>query len=326
MSRTWVLCALAAVGTALPVAGGHAASAEGSKAPAPSATTSDKGKSDKDDKKDEGGKQGKDPAPPAPAPPTAAVPAPAPAPAPDDHPGTKKDKNKGKGKDDGKSGASTTAPAPTAAPVPPPAPAPAPAAPGASATPTVALDTATLTPTLGQSVGVVAAKGTVKVRTADGRDVVALSAASAIPTGARIDARAGTVELTTAVAPGAPVQTATFSGAVFAVKQDAATGLTRIALKGGDFSRCRSTRRVGVHAAAAKRRKPVRSLWGKDDNGRFETRGKGAVGTVRGTRWLTQDFCDGTLTRVVEGTVAVRDLRTHRTIVVRAGHSYFARY
>jgi hypothetical protein len=265
-----------------------------------------------------------------------------------------KEKEKGKGKDDMGPSATTPAapvpapapPAPTPGPAPAPAaapdtgkgknpkgkdkpgkgPAPAPALPEASTAPTVALDTPLAPPTLGQSVGVAPAAGTVRVRTAQDRDVhvIAGDAPAAIPTGARVDARAGTVELSAATDASGTPQTATFTGAIFEVRQDpAAGGLTRIVLRGGDFRACRAT---GHRASAAKRKKPVRSLWGQDDHGRFQTRGKGAVGTVRGTRWLTQDFCDGTLTRVVEGSVAVRDLEKRKTVVVRAGHSYFARY
>ena len=39
----------------------------------------------------------------------------------------------------------------------------------------------------------------------------------------------------------------------------------------------------------------------------------------------TVDRCDGTLTRVVEGSVRVRDRVRHRTVIVRAGRSYLAR-
>ena len=46
---------------------------------------------------------------------------------------------------------------------------------------------------------------------------------------------------------------------------------------------------------------------------------------VRGTRWLVEDRCDGTLTRVLEGSVVVRDLGRRRNVVVRAGRSYLAR-
>jgi len=66
-------------------------------------------------------------------------------------------------------------------------------------------------------------------------------------------------------------------------------------------------------------------LWAKDRHGRFSTRGRNSVAIVRGTRWLTKETCAGTLTRVAEGAVAVRDTRRHKTVLVRAGHSYLAR-
>jgi hypothetical protein len=40
--------------------------------------------------------------------------------------------------------------------------------------------------------------------------------------------------------------------------------------------------------------------------------------------WLTEDYCNGTLIRVREGSVTVRDLVKKRTVVVAAGRSYFA--
>jgi hypothetical protein len=55
---------------------------------------------------------------------------------------------------------------------------------------------------------------------------------------------------------------------------------------------------------------------GADDHGAFRTRERGSVGRVRGTRRLTQDRCDGTLTHLTEGKVAVRDLRTGWTHLV----------
>jgi hypothetical protein len=45
---------------------------------------------------------------------------------------------------------------------------------------------------------------------------------------------------------------------------------------------------------------------------------------VRGTVWLTEDRCDGTYTRVKRGVVAVDDFVTDRSVVLRAGKSYFA--
>ena len=45
---------------------------------------------------------------------------------------------------------------------------------------------------------------------------------------------------------------------------------------------------------------------------------------MRGTKWLTDDRCDGTLVRVVKGAVTVRDLVRRRTLPLRAGRSYLA--
>ena len=50
------------------------------------------------------------------------------------------------------------------------------------------------------------------------------------------------------------------------------------------------------------------SLWG-NGKGKFRTNGKYSSATVRGTIWLTQDRCDGTLTTVKRGTVSVRDFK-----------------
>jgi hypothetical protein len=77
------------------------------------------------------------------------------------------------------------------------------------------------------------------------------------------------------------------------------------------------SKRKGPHAVLG-------SLWGSG-KGRFRTKGKYSAATVRGTTWLTQERCDGTLTRVRSGTVSVRDLKRRKTVTVRAGRSYLAR-
>ena len=64
----------------------------------------------------------------------------------------------------------------------------------------------------------------------------------------------------------------------------------------------------------------VTSLWG-DGKGSFRTTGRNSAATVRGTKWLTQERCDGTLTRVVHGVVKVKNLRTGKVVTVTAGHS-----
>ena len=46
---------------------------------------------------------------------------------------------------------------------------------------------------------------------------------------------------------------------------------------------------------------------------------------MRGTTWLVQDSCDGTLTRVKQGVVAVRDNVRKKTVLLRAGSKYLAK-
>jgi hypothetical protein len=61
------------------------------------------------------------------------------------------------------------------------------------------------------------------------------------------------------------------------------------------------------------------------DRGRFRTKGHFSYGTPRGTVWDTIDRCDGTLTVVHRGVVAVFDFGLRKTIIVHAGHSYLAK-
>ena len=56
----------------------------------------------------------------------------------------------------------------------------------------------------------------------------------------------------------------------------------------------------------------------------FRTVGRFSSATVRGTTWLTDDRCDGTLTRVTKGKVGVRDFVRNRTILLKKGKRYFA--
>ena len=84
------------------------------------------------------------------------------------------------------------------------------------------------------------------------------------------------------------------------------------------------TQAVVSPARSARKRRPSRQLF-SSVHGRFRTRGRNSTATVRGTKWLTKDTCAGTLTRVMEGTVVVQDLRKHKKVVVKSGHQYLAR-
>ena len=80
--------------------------------------------------------------------------------------------------------------------------------------------------------------------------------------------------------------------------------------------------KAGNAIAAAKKKK--RRLWG-DGSGKFRTKGKHSAATVVGTKWLVEDKCTSTLTRVVRGRVSVRDFVKKKTVIVRAGKKYVAR-
>jgi len=153
-----------------------------------------------------------------------------------------------------------------------------------------------------------------------------LAAGAELPVGVALDARRGKVNLTSAGCRGG-VQTGTFGGGVFSVRQPrSGCGRVDVYLRGGSFRSCaRPARRGSARRASASRTRRVRRLWGRDSGGRYRSHGRHSHATVRGTRWLTLDRCDGTLTRVTNGAVVVRDYRRHRSVVVRAGHSYLAK-
>jgi hypothetical protein len=166
---------------------------------------------------------------------------------------------------------------------------------------------------------------------------VALKGAANVPMGAQLDTRKGRVAVTSAHdTSGSAAQTADFYDGLFAVRQS--TPKTKPAqpkvlitdlVLGGEPPRSECAPIKGASAAAATKKKRggksvLGGLWG-NGKGRFRTDGKYSSATVRGTIWLTQDRCDGTLTTVKRGTVSVRDFKRRRTVSVKAGHSYLAR-
>jgi hypothetical protein len=130
-----------------------------------------------------------------------------------------------------------------------------------------------------------------------------------------VDARRGAVAVVTARDRSGRTQRARFNAGVFRVVQER-SGLTEVILVGGDFGRCRARARKEVGE--------IRALLG-DGAGDFRTRGNFGAATIRGTKWGTRDFCDGTLLIVREGRIAVRDLVRDRTIRLEAPGRYFAR-
>jgi hypothetical protein len=176
-------------------------------------------------------------------------------------------------------------------------------------------------PTPGQNFNAVVVSGVVTFK-CPGAPERPLEEATQLPVGCRLDARAGSVRITSA-AGGGETQSAVFRGGIFKVIQRAGPRPVTDLRLAGPLERCPAAGRSSAAAAAAKR--SGRSLWGSG-KGRFRTTGRRSAATVTGTTWLVADRCDGsTLTRVTEGRVAVRDFVLRRTIRLRAGQSYVAR-
>ncbi|MDA0181838.1 hypothetical protein OJ997_16160 [Solirubrobacter phytolaccae] len=182
-----------------------------------------------------------------------------------------------------------------------------------TATPTVT-PSPTPTPVVNRTVVVAEVKGTVKIKRKGSKRYVDLNAAEGIPVGSSVDTRKGTVELTSVPKAGAPPEKARFYDGLFTIAQS--KGITTLKLS-EQLARCPK----GKASAAAKKAKK-RKLWG-DGKGAFRTQGKYSAATVRGTKWLVEDSCAGTLTRVTQGSVRVEHGK--KRIIVRAGGRYLAK-
>jgi hypothetical protein len=180
-------------------------------------------------------------------------------------------------------------------------------------------------PTLAKTVVVRVVSGRVLIDLPGGRKgFVALTGATIVPVGSIVDTTHGRLALTSVGAKGKP-QTADFYEGIFQLKQKRAKRpITELLLRSPSFRRLCGSGGTSTAHAARSRRKVVARLWG-NGKGRFRTSGRHSAATVRGTKWLTQERCDGTLTQVARGVVAVRDFRLRRTINVRAGKRYLAR-
>jgi hypothetical protein len=170
-------------------------------------------------------------------------------------------------------------------------------------------------PVTGVNVNVTPVSGTVLVRLKGTTTFVPVTARSSVPVGSELDLTKGRIQLTSTAA-GGTTQTAVFyQGRALVAQATAAAPVTTLTLSGPLKCPKRKTSAV----AAPK----TRSLWG-NGKGNFRTNGRYAAATVRGTFWLTQDTCKGTLVSVRSGTVSVLDRVRHRTVSVKAGKSYLA--
>jgi hypothetical protein len=149
-------------------------------------------------------------------------------------------------------------------------------------------------------------RGIVRIRLPGRKRFVRLRELAAIPNGTEIDVSKGRVLLTVVRNAAGKLDSARFYGGRFIFRQ--AKGrkpVTTLRLSGGKLVSCRA--RAAIASAGKGGKKRVRKLWG-DGKGRFRTRGRYGAATVRGTKWLTKDRCDGTLVRVARGRVSVESV------------------
>jgi hypothetical protein len=190
---------------------------------------------------------------------------------------------------------------------------PAPAGPAPTPTPTPLP-----APVAGKTVNVAPVSGKVTIRRPGSTRYVTLTEGTQIPVGTSIDTRAGRIKITADQGKGKTASADFFDGLFKLTQTKTSKPVTTLSLTE------KLTCPRGKRASVAAKKKKTRKLWG-DGSGSFRTRGQYSAATVRGTKWLTQDSCTSTLTRVSKGVVTVQDLVKHKTVIVRAGKRYTAR-
>jgi CSLREA domain-containing protein len=174
-------------------------------------------------------------------------------------------------------------------------------------------------PVPGETANASVKSGTVKVKIPGADEFFVLKQGQQVPVGTTFDTSHGKVTLITAANQQGKTQKGWFYSGVFKVGQSKGKKpLTTLSMTG------KLSCGGGGKASAAAAKKKKRRLWG-DGKGRFRTKGKHSAATVVGTKWLVEDRCNGTLTKVKRGVVSVRDFKRRKTIRVTAGHQYFAK-
>jgi hypothetical protein len=173
-------------------------------------------------------------------------------------------------------------------------------------------------PVAGKTVNVEPVSGLVRIKRPGSKRFVTLTAEAQIPVGSSIDTRSGRITITAAQGKGKTAAADFYDGLFKLTQTKGSKPVATLTL-----TERLSCPRKGSASAAAKKKK-LRRLWG-DGKGRFRTKGKHSAATVVGTKWLVEDRCASTLTRVVRGKVKVRDFAKRKTVTVRAGKRYTAR-
>lgn len=160
--------------------------------------------------------------------------------------------------------------------------------------------------------------GTVRIKPRGKKKFVVLGSKIQVGIGAAVDAENGKVRLVAAKSKKGALQTADVRDGRFTVEQPP---------KGKPITVLDLDSDLGCAKAASGRASASRSkknrLWGSG-KGNYRTEGNNGSATVRGTIWMTEDRCDGTLFRVARGVVSVDDFTTGKIVTLRKGMKYLA--
>jgi hypothetical protein len=173
-------------------------------------------------------------------------------------------------------------------------------------------------PIPGETVNVTRARGIVKVKLPGSDEFFQLQQGQQVPVGSIFDTTKGRVNLLAAANNTGGTQKAWFYKGLFKISQTKGRKPRTTLAMTGKLSCGKG------NASAAAKKKKKRRLWG-DGKGRFRTKGRHSAATVLGTKWLVEDRCNGTVTKVVKGKVVVTQFKPRRTIRLRAGQQYFAK-
>jgi hypothetical protein len=155
-----------------------------------------------------------------------------------------------------------------------------------------------------------------------------------VPVDSVVDTRGSRIHITAATGDfgnKTPDQSVDFYDGVFRITQSPSPNSAAVAQLVQKLA-CGTTKGKGTQAKASSggpvavtsgRRR--RHVWGSG-HGSYATSGGGGTGSVRGTTWLTQDTCKGTLFRVAEGLgITVNDFDLNKQVELGPGQSYFAK-
>jgi hypothetical protein len=175
-------------------------------------------------------------------------------------------------------------------------------------------------PVAGEIVNAEPARGTVRIKLPNRRRFRVLREGDQLPVGTVVDTLNGRVTLFAAANKKGGTSESDFYDGIFKLSQTKGSKPITVLKLVEKLTGCKSKKQANVAAKKKKKRR----LWG-NGSGRFRTRGKHSAATVVGTKWLVQDRCKSTLTRVVRGRVRVRDFVKDKNVIVRAGKKYVAR-